>query len=242
MALTACKGPAGERTAPSRDAYPVARAAPAPQIDGVGDEPAWRAAMWSPDFAPTEGGAAMGQRTRAKLLYDDRYLYALVVVDDGDVFSPYTGRDDSLWKADVVEMFIDADRSGAGYIELQVNPNNAQFDAWFERTRHDGIDIEWSSGLRSAVSVRGTVAERSDRDEGWSVELAVPLEAVKGRDDGMPVAVPPAPGDSWRLNLVRIDLAPGAPQITATSWNPIPIRDFHALDRMLTVTFAPPAQ
>lgn len=53
----------------------------------------------------------------------------------------------------------------------------------------------------------------------------------------MKVTIPPAIGDKWKLNVVRVDLAKGAKQINASSWNQITIQDFHALDRMLTVTF-----
>src|SRR5262249_53559750 len=45
-------------------------------------------------------------------------------------------------------------------------------------------------------------------------------------------------GDRWRLNVVRVDTKSGDSNPAASSWNPITISDFHALDRMLTVVFA----
>ena len=67
----------------------------------------------------------------ARLLWDDQHLYVFVQITDSDVFSSYKQHDDPIWKADCVELFIDADGTRRGYVELQVNPNNAQFDAWF---------------------------------------------------------------------------------------------------------------
>jgi hypothetical protein len=175
---------------------------------------------------------------RARLLWDDTNLYAFIEVEDSDVHSQYAKQDDPLWKEDVVELFIDADRNRRGYVELQVNPKNAHFDAWFPVTRGKESHFEWQSGMKSAVQVKGTVDERGDRDQGWSAEIAIPLAAVKGMDAAMKVAIPPSPGDKWRLNVIRVDLPRGAKGVAASSWSRITIRDFHALGRMLNVVFA----
>jgi hypothetical protein len=161
-------------------------------------------------------------------------------VIDSDVASQYKNHDDPLWKQDCIELFIDADRNGRGYIELQVNPNNATFDSWFETTRAKPGDPSWESGMRTAVKLRGT-AEPGGADQGWDVEIAIPWQAVRGRDEAMQVILPPRVGDRWRLNIVRVDLKTGDKNPTASSWNRITYSDFHALDRMLTVVFADPS-
>ena len=104
--------------------------------------------------------------------------------------------------------------------------------------RGKGEHFEWTSGMKSAVNVRGTVDQRGDRDKGWSAEIAIPLADVKGMEAGMKVTIPPVPGDRWRLNVVRVDLPKGQSGVSASSWSPITIRDFHALGRMLNVEFA----
>lgn len=205
-------------------------------IDGKADEPAWKRAPESPDFTPAEGSPTDEQKTSARLLYDDQNLYVFVQVEDKDVASAYTKNDDPMWKEDVVELFIDADKSGAGYAELQVNPNNAQFDSWFPQTRGQKFHLEWSAGMKSAVIVHGTLDDRDDTDRGWDVEIAIPLAAVKGLDTAMAVTLPPAVGDTWKLNIVRGE-KPAKGNLVASSWNPITYKDFHALDRMLVVTF-----
>jgi hypothetical protein len=218
--------------------YLVRRAAGAITLDGRADEPDWAAAAQSPEFTRAEGGPKLVGAARAKLLWDDEFLYAFIEVDDPDVHSKYTGQDDPLWKEDVVELFIDADGNRRGYVELQVNPRGAHFDAWFPRTRAQPHHFEWQSGMKSAVDVRGTLDERGDKDSGWRAEIAIPLVDVKGMDAAMKVAVPPAPGDRWQLNVIRVD-KPKKGGIAASSWSPITIQDFHALDRMFMVVFAP---
>jgi hypothetical protein len=218
--------------------YMVRRAKGAITLDGKDDEEDWKLAQTSPTFDVAEGGPKLEGSARARLLWDDKNLYAFIDVEDTDVHSQYKKQDDPLWKEDVVELFIDADRSRHGYVELQVNPRNAHFDAWFPATRAKESHFEWTSGMKSAVKVRGTLDERGDHDTGWSAEIAIPLADVKGMDAAMKVTIPPALGDRWRLNVVRVDLPRGQNGVSASSWSPITIRDFHALGRMLNVMFA----
>ncbi|MEZ4368738.1 MAG: carbohydrate-binding family 9-like protein [Kofleriaceae bacterium] len=222
---------------PPRGTVIVPRAAGAIAIDGVGADPGWAKAVTSPPFATAEGSPEPVGSATARLTWDDAALYVFASIKDTDVWSQYTADDAPLWKEDVLELFIDADGNRRGYVELQVNPNNAQFDSWFATTRAKPGDESWSAGMTSAVRVRGTADKRGDKDSGWDVEIAIPWPALRGRDDKMAVRLPPVPGDSLRMNIVRGDL-PATGRLSASSWNPITYGDFHALDRMLTVIFA----
>jgi hypothetical protein len=224
---------------PSGTIY-VPRATAPIAIDGVASEPAWMTAATSPELATAEGSAESVGRAIAKLTWDDQFLYAFVSVTDSDVWSGYKQHDEPLWKRDCIELFLDADSNRRGYVELQVNPNNATFDSWFATTRAQPGDVSWDSGMQTAVKLRGTT-EPGDTDQGWDTELAIPWQAVRGRDAAMAVRLPPAVGDRWRLNLVRVDVRTGQNTPSASSWNRISSADFHALDRMLTAVFADPS-
>jgi hypothetical protein len=216
--------------------YLIRRAAGPITIDGVADEADWKAARESPDFTAAEGGPQLRGRTSARLLWDDTNLYLFVTAADPDVANQFTTTDSDMWKEDVVELFIDADRNGTGYVELQVNPHNAHFDAYFETTRAKKSVLAWSAGMTSAVKVNGTLDQKGDTDQGWDVEVAIPLVAVRGTSTAMAVTLPPQVGDMWRLNVVRSD-KPDKGGIIAAAWNPLTYKDFHALDRMLDVAF-----
>lgn len=205
-------------------------------IDGKADEPGWANAAVQTSFTSAEGCPDMPWDTRAKLTWDDQYLYVFASADDPDVHSEFTKQDDHLWEQDVIEVFIDADGNRRGYVELQTNPRNTHFDTWFVGTRPNRDD-SFDAGLVSQVVVKGTIDQRDDGDVGWDLELAIPVAAVQGKDPKMKVHVPPLPGDTWRLNIVRSDKAADGVQ-RASSWNVIDCSDFHALDRMLTVQFA----
>ncbi len=207
-------------------------------IDGIGTEPGWANAVASTDFVTADGSPDPVGKTMARMTWDEQNLYLFVQVTDTDVFSSYKTHDDPIWKQDCVEMFIDADGNRRGYVELQVNPNNTTFDSFFATTRAQPGDEKWDAGMVTAVKVRGTADKGGDADQGWDVEIAIPLAAVKGRDEGMHVRLPPQVGDRWRLNVVRVDYRSNGGSPSVASWNRIGYGDFHALDRMLNVVFA----
>lgn len=225
--------------APKGSVY-VPQANGAITIDGVANDPGWLGIPMA-ELVPAEGasGEPLGKAT-AKMTWNAEYLYVFASVVDSDITSQYKTQDDPLWKADCVELFIDADSNKQGYVELQVNPNNATFDSWFQTTRAKPGDVEWDSGMATAVKLRGSTEAGDSGDQGWDVEIAIPWAAVKGKDENMKVRLPPEVGDRWRLNLVRVDRKTGGKdnEVFASSWNRITMADFHALDRMLTAVFA----
>ncbi len=218
----------------------VTRATSPITIDGNGNDPAWAEVPWSQNFPSAEGSRDPVGSAQAKLTWDDEHLYALIRVEDSDVSSPFRDHDDPLWKADCVELFLDADSNRQQYIELQVNPHNAQFDSYFATTRAQPGDTSFTAGMKSQVVVRGTVDQPDDQDGGWDAELAIPWAALRGLDPQMAVRLPPSSGDKMRLNVVRVDKRAADKNPTASSWNRITYADFHALDRMLTVQLIAP--
>lgn len=223
---------------PKAGPYAIRKTTEPITIDGKMDEEAWKKAKVSPRFKVAANGPKVVGSASARLLYDDTNLYLWVTVGDPDVFSPFKDHDGDLWKADVLEMFIDADGNRRGYVELQVNPNNTHLDIWFPGPRGKDPDRLWSAEMTSAVNIRGTADNQGDADKGWDLEVAIPLAAARGRDDKMKINIPPKPGDSWKLNVVRVDKAKGASNVSATSWSQIDISDFHGLDKLLEVQFA----
>ena len=62
---------------------------------------------------------------------------------------------------------------------------------------------EWEiPGLKTAVHINGTLNDPSDKDKGWSVEIAFPWKAL-GVHAGCPA--PPRSGDQWRVNFSRVE-------------------------------------
>jgi hypothetical protein len=62
-----------------------------------------------------------------------------------------------------------------------------------------GWDI---AGLRVGVDVRGTLNRPGDRDDGWTVEIAMPWKILR---EAAPDHKAPKPGDRWRINFSRVE-------------------------------------
>lgn len=60
-------------------------------------------------------------------------------------------------------------------------------------------------GLKSGVSIDGTLNNSNDVDQGWTVELALPWSSLKWIAAGDNRSLPPTPGDQWRINLFRFN-------------------------------------
>ena len=226
------------RAPPPPGTIHIPRASSPIVIDGMQLDGAWQTAVTSNEFVTGEASTDPVGKATAKVTWDDQHLYLFISVVDSDITSQFTNHDDPLWKADCVEIFLDADGNQRGYIELQVSPRNTKFDSWFANTRAQPGDVTWTSNMITEVKVRGT-PNAGDGDQGWDVEIGIPWAAVKGKDEQMAVSIPPRIGDRWRFNVNRVDIRSGNDRQAVSSWKRIG-NDWHALDRMLTAVFADP--
>jgi hypothetical protein len=202
-------------------------------LDGKLDEAVWGEAQSTGSFVGTMDGAAAAQGASAKALWDAENLYVAFEFQDSDIWGSLEKHDDKLWTQEAAELFIDADGDQKTYVELQVSPRNVTFDSWLPAYRQN--DNAWDAPMKTAVAVNGTLDKRGDTDTGWTVEMVIPLSAVKGRQAEMS-NVPPKPGTEWRVNLFRMDAPSGKPQ-QASAWSPPLVPDFHALDKFGVFVF-----
>lgn len=152
---------------------------------------------------------------------------------DPDVWSTATARDRPLWEEEVFEVFVFGSAESGRYLELQVSPRGAVFDARFEKHRQG--DVAWNSAFRSAAAVDGTIDAKRDRDRGWSVELAIPWDEICSQTDA---SCPPRPGMQLRLNIFRFERPRPGP-VTALALSPPRVPDFHASTHAALVELSP---
>jgi len=201
-------------------------------IDGVLDDPAWQKAPVV-ELVLADSGAKPKQATTARLLWDDNYLYVGFFCEDKDIWGTTTERDQDIFNQEVVEVFIDADCDGRGYVEIEVNPLNAVLDLFmlYRDERKRGL-WDWDSeGMRTAVFVKGDPTRRGTEDEYWSVELAIPLA-----DFMTAPHIPPRAGDVWYMNLYRIDRATWGDEYSA--WSPPGRINYHTPQRFGRLVFS----
>ena len=94
--------------------------------------------------------------------------------------------------------------------------------------------------MKTAVHVDGTVNDDSDRDRGWTVELAFPWRNMKWlATDGR--ALPPKEGDVWRLDFSRFNTykeSPPAKDSGGWFWTRHGVWDSHIPECFAYVTFS----
>ena len=175
------------------------------------------------------------------MLWDDDNLYVGIFSRDTDIWASLTERDDTLWEEEVVELYLDPQRTGSDYLELQFNPLGAVFDALFPSPRNrvwEQAAQHTVEGMEVAVHVNGSVDNRDDRDRSWSVEVRIPLTSLPGLAN-----TPPRNGDQIRANFYRYDrngATPEAPDSGTTvtaAWSPVGGGTFHNPERFGLATF-----
>ena len=98
------------------------------------------------------------------------------------------------------------DGDGKNYGELGISVTNVNYDFIIINpdTNNWQSNAVWDiDELQSTVSVDGTPNNKNDEDRSWVVEIRIPFKSLLGYKIG--VKLPIVIGDTWRLNLYRID-------------------------------------
>ncbi len=178
---------------------------PVPVTGRLDAEP-WPFAAWTEDFVDIEGDKKPKPRfrTRAKMLWDDKYLYIGAELEEPHVWATLTEHDSVIFHDNDFEVFIDPDGDNHLYGELELNVLNTTWDLLLAKPYRDGgpaINGWEIHGLKTAVHIDGTVNNASDTDRGWSTTIAIPFAAMAEIGGGKP----PKPGDQWRINFSRVE-------------------------------------
>lgn len=211
------------------------------RVDGRLDEAAWkRAGRTGPFVHPGNGKEPRRSpvKATARIAWNDEALYVGCTVHDKNPTSPFRrdAVDPHVWtRSSAVELMIqpgDPDNN-RHYYELQVDVKGALWDTRFDgynRPRRRGPDgmryghQSWASGVQRAIL----------RSKGkYTVELALPWRSLTA-GPGHPTAIPPRPGDTWRINLYSFRDG----QRAALAWSPIlSLGNFHRTSRFGKVVF-----
>lgn len=182
---------------------------------GTLDEPAW-SRVPALSLRRAEDGALPLQPTAVRIAHDDLALLLRFDCIDRDIWATHTRRDAPLWDEEVVELFLaPGDGDPQGYVEIEVNPIGAIFDA--RVTNPDGrrdtmrVDAAWNAaGLVASVT--------RPSPQSWRTELVVPWTDLC---TGPPPRV-------WRANFFRIERPrDGDPEFSCWSPTLVDPPDFH---------------
>ncbi|MES2520767.1 MAG: carbohydrate-binding family 9-like protein [Bacteroidota bacterium] len=176
------------------------------KIDGKLDEPAWQKAQWTNLFVDIEGDKKPlpTQATKAKMLWNDGYLYIAAELEEQHIWAYQTKKDQIVFLENDFEVFIDPDGDTQNYFELEVNAANNTFDLFLPKPyRNSGSAlINWDiKKLKTAVHIDGTLNQAKDTDKRWTVEIAIPISSLNMDDQNHL----PQDLSFWRINFSRVE-------------------------------------
>ncbi len=200
------KGSEAASSAPPRGYVAYRTSAPI-RIDGRLDDDEWNDASWTEDFLDIEGDIRPRPRfrTRAKMRWDDQYLYIGAKLEEPHVWATLTKHDSVIFQDNDFEVFIDPDGDNHEYYEIEINALNTEWDLFLGKPYRNGgpaVDAWEIPGLKTAVHVDGTINNPKDTDRGWTVEMAFPWKVLREHANR---PAPPKAGDQWRINFSRVE-------------------------------------
>ncbi len=182
--------------------YAVAQRQGSITLEGKLAEAAWQTALAMPiQYNRLE--KVEGKPATVRLLWDKTHLYAAFEVPDTNVIAPIMKRDGDVWTTDCIELFLLPDRKALDYWEIEISASGSLFDGlckkYVDRWGNDLKREKNLPGLEFAVSVQGTLDKHDDRDEGYTVEVAVPFKELPNFPKN------PKIGDQLYALLCRVD-------------------------------------
>ena len=157
-----------------------------PKIDGDLSDDAWRGAAASARFKDCNTGRPAVPATRIMLGHDGKTLYIAAECFEPDVAKRPPPRhqppqkDRPLWEDDAVEFLFDTNHDQRSYQAVVINVAGAATD--FDTRDRGGL--QWNSRVVAAA------ARQADR---WTVELAIPVAALREAQNGI-----------WGFNVLRL--------------------------------------
>ena len=141
------------------DVKPVAPGPP--RIDGLIDDPCWKAVKPAGDFYQYDpiNGAKAAEETSVWAAYDQDYLYFAFLMKDsqpGRIWAELTPRNE-YENNDSIKVIIDAYNDKRSSLEFEVNPKGVQ---------KNSVETIWKS-------------EAVIRPDGWSAEMAIPFKSLR---------------------------------------------------------------
>jgi len=240
-------------------------------IDGRLNEAAWEGAVVSPRFVDLISGKPTRFDTRVRLLWDNDQLYIGFQVEEPAVRAHLTAHNDPIYSENDVELFIAGDDAYYEFEINARNTVYEVFFIWerayasggfaanpeFARSRLSGFNgvgfhdhprgprlgqFNWRfPGLRTAVHVDGTLNDDTNRDRGWTAEIALPWRGMEWLAKAGNRPLPPREGDEWRMDFSRFNTAKAPPPASDSGgWalSPHGIWDSHIPECFARVRFS----
>lgn len=205
------------------------------KVSGDGSANVWATTGWVTLTVQESSGHPLS--TRAKILYSDLGIYFLFECEDRKLTATKEKDFDTLFKEDVVEVFLWPDQSVPIYFEYELSPLNYELPILVPNL--NGKIQGWSPWpyhgdrkTQHATSVQGGEKKSHATIKSWMAEFFIPFKLLSPL-----VGKAPKPGDQWRANLYRIDYDDGYTTWTWQKTTHGADGNFHEFNKFGTLEF-----
>ncbi|MDQ8208324.1 carbohydrate-binding family 9-like protein [Coraliomargarita sp. SDUM461003] len=210
------------------------------RMDGQLQESVWAHAQAYPlSFSLADSPAARPptEAGTVRLAWDAECLYAAFEFQDSDVIEE--GDADQLQQqrtGDVAELFLKP-VGASWYWEFHATPRSRHSAFFFPSRGRAGLpsNFDYQLALETGARVEGTLNEWSDQDQGWTVEIAIPLRELTVQGHAFD------PRSGYRVLAARYNYARILPAPELSSAPRLPRTAFHDHDHYGILLFQDPS-
>lgn len=175
-------------------------------IDGKMNEPVWqKAEARSFDSFYRVEKSTDKQKSIFKMVWDEKNLYLFYQFEDRYLTARETNRDGEPYNDDCAEIFIiPAPDSLDSHIGFELNIFKASNDFVFFNKYYQNKDYVFKAfnpEHEAEITYNGTLNDNSDIDQGWTLELKIPMTTFRNLRTDMV----PGKGVKWAIQAVRQD-------------------------------------
>ena len=172
------------------------------EIDGLLNESSWLRQEWISDFGDiiNRQNNAPFYETKAKIKWDENYIYFGIEVYDSNIWATIKTRDSVLFLENIVEIFLDPNGDTHNYYEIEINALGTLWDLMMTKPYRDGgrgISSWEAKGMKLAIAIDGTLNNGNDTDQKWGIELAIPISEIQSD-------IKLTRGSHMRMTLTRV--------------------------------------
>jgi hypothetical protein len=202
-------------------------------ITGKGDNAEWQKSPWTALNKIDSNGKAY--ESKFKILYSATGIYVLFSGQDDKITSRFANDFDSLFKADVFEVFFHPEISEPMYLEYEISPLNKELVFLIiNRGGKLGGWAPWHYYEGNKKTIKNVVVSGGEMKNGaaiqsWTAEIFFPYSLLYPL-----LNVPPVSGAKWHANFCRLDYDSG--KMVKWAWSPIKT-SFHEFKNYLPLVF-----
>uniref|UniRef100_A0A7S1A251 Carbohydrate-binding domain-containing protein n=1 Tax=Noctiluca scintillans TaxID=2966 RepID=A0A7S1A251_NOCSC len=181
-------------------------------LDGHLDKEVWNEVPWTDDFVDIATTTNPQFRTRAKVRWDDQFLYVGALLEDPNVWATLTDHDSIIFHDNDFEIFVDPNATTHFYKEFEINALNTTWELVLNKAYGDGgyensTRVFGTAGWTPEPPLRASVQVQPDNSlndpltpsHSWTLEVALPIEKMMENNTNLAAA-----GKVWRINFSRV--------------------------------------